>query len=259
MARLASNQRVVTSMKDRSGNAYTKTSAGGKARAGSAVKYMDEDKKTRLYRLEEGYGATETDRHEALERIRETETRYQQHLAFTTKLPGDLPMLPRHERSTVEMLAQAIQARRPDAEIYALAVHQQEQGNIHVHVVFGTATTLRRDDLAHLRELAFQMEQRLKRELELSPLRLDRGKEIELRGEISREGVAVKQVDADDSGSGTGKTGGKAPTLDLNDLKGERRSPRRNSRPRNRKHPRSSASGRWDRVGLRRPAAFFSA
>ncbi|QLG13589.1 hypothetical protein HLB42_21870 (plasmid) [Deinococcus sp. D7000] len=219
MGRLAANQRVVTSMKDRSGNAYTKTSAGGKARAGSAVKYMDEDEKTRLYRLEEGYGATETDRHEALERIRETETRYQQHLAFTTKLPGDLPMLPRNERSTVEMLAQAIQARRPDAEIYALAVHQQEHGNIHVHVVFGTATTLRRDDLAHLRELAFQMEQQLKRELELSPLRLDRGKEIQLRGEISMEGVTVKPDQLDDD-SGRAKSGGKAPTLDLDDLKG---------------------------------------
>lgn len=220
MARLASNQRVVTSMKDRSGNAYTKTSAGGKARAGSAVKYMDENEKTRLYRLEADQRAIWTDRHEALEQIRQTETRYQQHLAFTTKLPGDLPMLPRNERSTVEMLAQAIQARRPDAEIYALAVHQQEHGNIHVHAVFGTDTTLRRDDLAHLRELAYRMEQQLKRELELSALRLNRGEEIELRGEISREGMAAKQVDADDSGGSTGKTGGKAPTLDLDDLKG---------------------------------------
>lgn len=218
MARLAANQRVVTSMKDRSGNAYTKTSAGGKARAGSAVQYMDENEKTQLYALEQGYGATQTDRHEALERIRDTETRYQQHLAFTTKLPGDLPMLPRNERSTVEMLAQAIQARRPDAEIYALAVHQQEQGNIHVHVVFGTDTTLRRDDLAHLRELSFQMEQQLKRELELSALRLDRGKEIELRGEVSMEGVTAKQDQIDDD-SGRAKSGGKAPTLDLDDLK----------------------------------------
>lgn len=219
MGRLGANQRVVTSMKDHSGNAYTKTSAGGKARAGSAVKYMDENEKTQLYELEKGYGATQIDRHEALDRIRDTETRYQQHLAFTTKLPGDLPMLPKNERSTVELLAQAIQARRPDAEIYALAVHQQQQGNIHVHVVFGTDTTLRRDDLTHLREVSFQMEQHLKRELELSVLRIDRDREIQLRGEISMEGAAARQVDADDSSSGTGKTGGKAPTLDLDDLK----------------------------------------
>jgi len=220
MARLARNQRVVTSIKDRSGNAYTKTSAGGKARAGSAVKYMDENEKTRLYHLEKGYGPMETDRHEALERVRDTKTKYQQHMAFTTKLPGNLPMLPKHERSTVEMLAQAIQARRPDAEMYALAVHQQgEHGNIHVHVVFGTNTTLRRDDLPHLREVSFQMEQHLKRELELSPLHLHRGQEIQLRGEINREGVAAKEVDADGARSGKGSSDGRAPTLDLDDLK----------------------------------------
>lgn len=83
MARMGSTQRVVRSIPDRSGNNYTKTSNGGKARAGSAVKYMDEKERTQLYKLEDGRFA-ETDRLEAVARIEDTQTKYQQHLTFTT-------------------------------------------------------------------------------------------------------------------------------------------------------------------------------
>ncbi|MBB6018895.1 hypothetical protein HNQ04_004177, partial [Deinococcus radiopugnans ATCC 19172] len=55
MARsLGSTQRVVRSIPDRSGHNYTKTSAGGKARAASATRYMDEKERTQLYTLEDG-------------------------------------------------------------------------------------------------------------------------------------------------------------------------------------------------------------
>ena len=138
MARMSSTQRVVRSIPDRSGNNYTKTSNGGKARASSAVKYMDEKERTQLYTLEDGL-LRETERVEAVARALDTQTKYQQHLTFTTQLPGEAEI---DQRQAAQFVAQAVQERRPDAEIYAVAVHQQEGGNIHVHVCFGTDTTL---------------------------------------------------------------------------------------------------------------------
>lgn len=214
MARLGSGQRVVRSIKDRSGNVYTKTSAGGKARATSAAKYMDQKEEKELYRYDARHGLTETNRYEVAEFIERTDTKYQQHLAFTTQIRGDTHMLPFQEREAAQELAQAIQARRPDAEIHALAVHQQgEQGNIHVHVVFGTDTTLRRDDLTHFREVSFQMERQLQDRLRV--LQLDQ--QVRLRTEISKEGVQGREVQG--QGSHRGRAGGQAPELDLNDLK----------------------------------------
>ncbi|MFC6667664.1 hypothetical protein ACFP9V_26745 [Deinococcus radiopugnans] len=141
MARsLGSTQRVVRSIPDRSGHNYTKTSAGGKARAASATRYMDEKERTQLYTLEDGL-LRETERVEAAARIEDTTTKYQQHLVFTTQLPGEAEV---DRQRAALLVAQAVQERRPDAEIYAVAVHQQDGGNVHVHICFGTDTTLRR-------------------------------------------------------------------------------------------------------------------
>ena len=176
MARMGSTQRVVRSIPDRSGNNYTKTSNGGKARAGSAVKYMDEKERTQLYKLENGR-FSETDRLEAVARTLDTQTKYQQHLTFTTQLPGEAEI---DQRRAAQLVAEAVQERRPDADIYAVAVHQQEGGNIHVHVCFGTDTTLRRGaegDLVHFQRQAYQLEQQLGRELGLSYDRGDDGQQ----------------------------------------------------------------------------------
>ena len=167
MARMSSTQRVVRSIPDRSGNNYTKTSSGGKARASSAVKYMDEKERTQLYTLEDGL-LRETERVEAVARALDTQTKYQQHLTFTTQLLGEAEI---DQRQAAQFVAQAVQERRPDADIYAVAVHQQEGGNVHVHICFGTDTTLRRGaegDLVHFQHQAYQLEQQLGRELGLT-------------------------------------------------------------------------------------------
>lgn len=163
---MGSTQRVVRSIPDRSGNNYTKTSAGGKARASSATKYMDEKERTQLYTLEDGQ-LRETERVEAAARIEDTTTKYQQHLVFTTQLVGESEI--DRERAAL-LVAQAVQERRVDADIYAVAVHQQDGGNIHVHVCFGTDTTLRRGmegDLVHFQHQAYELERHLDRELGL--------------------------------------------------------------------------------------------
>lgn len=127
MARaMSSTQRVVRSIPDRSGNNYTKTSAGGKARAASATRYMDEKERTQLYTLEDGL-LRETERVEAAARIEDTQTKYQQHLVFTTQLPGEAEV---DRQRAALLVAQAVQERRADAEIYAVAVHQQDGGNV---------------------------------------------------------------------------------------------------------------------------------
>lgn len=161
---MKANQRVVKSIPDKAGNAYTKTSAGGKSRMQAAANYMDERENTQLYTLEGGE-LVETDRHEAAARIEDTDTKYQQHLAFTTKLDAGDTLV--NERDTAEFVARTIQERRPDAEIYAIAVHSDGKGDekgVHVHAIVGTATTLRRDDLTHFREKAYELEQRLERD-----------------------------------------------------------------------------------------------
>lgn len=161
---MRANQRVVKSIPDKSGNAYTKTSAGGKARMQAAANYMDEREHTQLYKLENGE-LLETDRYEAAARIEDTDTKYQQHLTFTTKL--DSAMTHVNEREAAEHVARSIQERRLDAEIYAVAVHSDGKGEekgVHVHAIVGTKTTLRRDDLTHFREEAYKLEQRLERD-----------------------------------------------------------------------------------------------
>jgi hypothetical protein len=161
---MKANQRVVKSIPDKAGNAYTKTSAGGKSRMQAAANYMDERENTQLYTLEGGQ-LVETDRYEATARIEDSETKYQQHLAFTTKLDSSDTLV--NERDAAEFVARTIQERRPDAEIYAVAVHSDGKGvekGVHVHAIVGTATTLRRDDLTHFREKAHELEQRLERE-----------------------------------------------------------------------------------------------
>jgi len=161
---MKANQRVMKSIPDKSGNAYTKTSAGGKARMQAAANYMDEREHTQLYRLENGK-LLETDRYEAAAQIQDTDTKYQQHLTFTTKLDSAVTYV--NEREAAEHVARGIQARRSDAEIYAVAVHSDGKGDekgVHVHAIVGTKTTLRRDDLAHFREEAYKLEQGVERD-----------------------------------------------------------------------------------------------
>ncbi len=194
MARqMGSTQRVVRSIPDRSGNNYTKTSAGGKARASSATKYMDEKERTQLYTLEDGQ-LRETERMEAAARIEDTATKYQQHLVFTTQLAGESEV--DRERAAL-LVAQAVQERRVDADIYAVAVHQQDGGNIHVHICFGTDTTLRRGaegDLIHFQHQAYELERHLGRELGLHQ---DQGQEEERQS----RGQTL-ELDQEDYGSG---------------------------------------------------------
>ena len=161
---MKANQRVVKSIPDKSGNAYTKTSAGGKARMQAAANYMDEREHTQLYKLENGE-LRETDRYEATAQIEDTDTKYQQHLTFTTKLDSAATHV--NEREAAEHVARSIQERRPDAEIYAVAVHSDGKGDekgVHVHAIVGTKTTLRRDDLTHFREEAYKLEEKLERD-----------------------------------------------------------------------------------------------
>lgn len=161
---MKANQRVVKSIPDKSGNAYTKTSTGGKARMQAAANYMDEREHTQLYKLENGE-LRETDRYEAAARVEDTDTKYQQHLTFTTKLDSAVTHV--NEREAAEHVARSIQERRPDAEIYAVAVHSDGKGDekgVHVHAIVGTKTTLRRDDLTHFREEAYKLERKLERD-----------------------------------------------------------------------------------------------
>jgi hypothetical protein len=191
--RMGSTQRVVRSIPDRSGNNYTKTSAGGKARAASATRYMDEKERTQLYTLEDGL-LRETERVEAAARIEDTQTKYQQHLVFTTQLAGEAQV---DQERAAFLVAQAVQERRVDAEVYAVAVHQQDGGNIHVHICFGTDTTLRRGaegDLVHFQHQAYELERHLGRELGLHQ---DQGHEREQRGQ-----ERTLALDPEDYGSG---------------------------------------------------------
>lgn len=161
---MKANQRVVKSIPDQSGRVYTKTQSGGRARMQAAARYMDERGHTQLYALREGQ-LHETDRDEACERIEETETKYQQHLVMTTTLESAHTYI--DERNLANQVSQALQTRRVDAEIYAVAVHSDGKGEeklVHVHVIVGTDTTLRRDDLMHMRESAFKIEQDLQAE-----------------------------------------------------------------------------------------------
>lgn len=130
----------------------------------AAVNYMDERENTQLYKLERGE-LRETDRYEAAARVEDSATKYQQHMTFTTKLDSADTYV--NERAAAEHVARVIQERRPDAEVYAVAVHSDGKGEekgVHVHVTFGTQTTLRRDDLTHFREEAYGLEQQLERD-----------------------------------------------------------------------------------------------
>lgn len=211
MARLGSGQRVVVSIKDRSGRAYTKTSDGGKARISSATKYIDQKEQARLYEYDD-YDAREISRQQALERVEQTETKYQQHLAFTTKIEGDRQLGPSQEQRVMRELGEAIQQRRPDAEIYGMAMHYQgEGGNIHVHVTMGTATTLRRDDLTYFRQMSYQMEQGIREEMSWYMNAAARAQQEQQRQQLDAQRQAVMREAM--------QPRTEPPTLDRRDLK----------------------------------------
>lgn len=194
---MKANQRVVKSIPDKSGNAYTKTSAGGKQRMSAATRYMDERENTQLYTLENGR-LEETDRYEAAAKVENSETKYQQHLVFTTELKAENTFV--NERGAAEHVAHSIQERRPDADIYAIAVHSDGKGeekHIHVHVAVGTDTTLRRDDLKHFREQAHELEKHIERdnmrELTQSERTVVRGLERDHQNHHQREAPAPQR------------------------------------------------------------------
>jgi hypothetical protein len=130
---------------------------------------MDQGKERQLYTVWNGR-VHSTDREVAVARIEDTDTRYQQHMTLTTGLVvGDGVT---SERDVAVRMLHMIAERRPDADIYALAVHGDGDDDLHLHahVAFGTRTTLRRDDLQHFREAAYALE------CELAPQWEDRGR-----------------------------------------------------------------------------------
>lgn len=186
------NERVVRSIPDYQGNPYTKTSEGGQERMTAAANYMDQRENLQLYKYEHGT-LLETNRYEAAQTIHNTETNYQQHLAFTTKLNADDNYV--SEYAAAEHIAKTVQERRPDAEIYSVSVHSdgdKAEPNIHIHVAFGTRTTLRRDDFKYFRQQAYELEQEIENEnqrdltedeLEWIKKRLEQKKRERERGE----------------------------------------------------------------------------
>lgn len=171
------NQRVVKSIPDHRGNNYTKTSEDGKSRMQAAANYMDKRESLQLYRYENDL-AIPTDRYETGADIENTETKYQQHMTFTTQLKSADNYV--NEAEAIKHVAKAIKERRPDAEIYALALHDDgsnDENSIHIHAIFGTRTTLRRDDLKHFREEAYKLEKQIGLDNQLELDREDRSKQ----------------------------------------------------------------------------------
>lgn len=169
---MKSNQRVVKSIPDRAGKVYNKTGDGGGRRTTAAVRYMDQHEQTQLYAPNEQGQVVETDRHEAAQKIEDTASKYQQHVVFTTDLKSGEAYV--DEREYAQQVAESVRAVRPDAEIYAVSVHADKdgEGQIHAHVTFGTDTTIRKGQLAEYREHAHRHEEHIKehsREAERSP------------------------------------------------------------------------------------------
>lgn len=210
MGRMAANQRVVRHIPDRSGKSYTKTANNGKPRIASSVKYMDEKEKTQLWEYRDGE-LEDINRDMALATIDQTETKYQHHIAFTTQIQGNQDLQEQQVESTMRVLAESIQARRPDAEIYAMALHQQgEDGNIHVHVAMGTNTTLRHDDLPAFRHIAYDMEQHLRQQITLQMTQQQREAEQQRQQAEAQREAQLQEARQPRT---------EPPNLDLRDLK----------------------------------------
>ena len=158
------SERVVKSVPDRSGQVYARMESGGRGRMTALVNYMDERQTTQLHTMEHG-ASLPTDRYQAQDAVTASESRYVQHLVVTTSVQAS--GLYYDAADVAERVGRAIQKRRPDAEIYAIAVHgdgDKGERHLHVHVAVGTQTTLRRGDLEHFREQAAVLEQQLARD-----------------------------------------------------------------------------------------------
>lgn len=159
MARLKAGQRVVKSVPDRGGKVYSKNaSEGTKSRMQGAAKYIDKHEQSQLYTVDETGQFRETDRHEATQRIEETESKYSQHVVFTTELDPDTTIVDKEEYA--RMVTESVREVRPDADIYAVSVHD-DTDNLHTHVTFGTDTTIRKEQLEEFRQHAYQHERKL--------------------------------------------------------------------------------------------------
>lgn len=191
MGRMKSNERAVKSIPDKAGNVYSKTANGGKARTQAAINYMDKHENEQLYTLDKETGEfRETDRYDAGRKLEDSETKYQQHVVFTTDLKSGEAYVNKQEYA--EMVARSVQERRPDADIYAVSVHtdKEGEGHVHAHVVFGTNTTLRNrgegNDLQHFRQEAHRHEQHIREHGKDHELTHDEHATIEHRRESVR-------------------------------------------------------------------------
>lgn len=162
MARLKHNQRVVKSVPDRAGNVYSKTAGGAGQRTKAAVRYMDKHEENQLYAPDQRGEVKEVNRYEAEERVDNTSSKYQQHVVFTTELKSGEAYV--DEREYAQQVADSVRGVRPDADIYAVSVHtdKEGEGHIHAHVTFGTDTTIRREELNQFREEAYQHERHIR-------------------------------------------------------------------------------------------------
>lgn len=172
MAKMKPNQRVVKSVPDRKGNVYNKTAGGGSARTKAAVRYMDKHEEQQLYTPGEDGRIRETDRHEAAQRIDDTESKYQQHMVFTTELKSGEAIV--DEKEYAQMVSDSVKEVRPDADIYAVSVRtdKEGEGHIHAHVTYGTDTTIRKEQLNDFRQHAYEHEKHIRehgKELDRTP------------------------------------------------------------------------------------------
>lgn len=133
---------------------------------------MDEKERTQLYTLD-GDLLRETERVEAVARIEDTQTKYQQHLTFTTQLPGEAEI---DQRQAAQLAAQGSAGAPSGCRHLRGGRPSARRRNVHVHICFGTDTTLRRGaegDLVHFQHQAYQLEQQLGREMGLTHDRAD--------------------------------------------------------------------------------------
>lgn len=158
-----SGRRVVRTAPDRSDNKYNHTSkAGTSQRTKATVRYIDKHEEKQMYTIDETGQFRETDRHEAAQRIEDTESKYTQHMVYTTVL--DPEKIHVDEREYAEQVAQSVKEIRPDADIYAVSVHT-DTDELHAHVSFGTDTVVRckgeNSELDRMRQDAYKIERQI--------------------------------------------------------------------------------------------------
>ncbi len=161
--------RVVHSVPDRQGHVYTRASAGGKARAGDALRYIaregqELEGQIALYAVDQDGGLQPTEYADARAELEETEHRYYQHMVFTLHREADEATL--DTGRLAEEIADKLREQHPEATVL-LAVHE-DTDKPHLHAVVGTDRTFQKGELAELREYTFeQVQQQREQQLQL--------------------------------------------------------------------------------------------